>query len=84
MTFKMIKPFIVELITFAFVLCAIFGALLVGECIEITFHMNLLTVFATIVVFASLLSLFSRIVSTGIRALTDYIFQNVVEDSYVF
>lgn len=84
MTFRMIKPFVVELITFVLVLGVVFGALLVGEWIEITFHIHLLTVVAVAFVFVALLSLFSRIVNTGIRALTDYIFQSVIEDSYTF
>lgn len=84
MTFKMIKPFVLEFITFIFVVSTICIALITGNFIEIIFHVHLLTVVVVILVFASLLSLFSRIVSTGVKALTDFVLQNTKEDVYVF
>lgn len=84
MAFKMIKPFIVELITFIFVVSVICIALITGNFIEIIFHMHLVTVVAIVLVLTSLLSLFSRIVNTGVKALTDFMFQNTKEDVYVF
>ena len=84
MTFKMIKPFVIEFITFIFVVSAICIGLITGNFIEIIFHVHLLTVVSVALVFTSLLSLFSRIVSTGVKALTDFIFQSTKEDVYVF
>lgn len=84
MKFKMIKPFVIEFVTFVFVISTICIALLVGNYIEIIFHMHLLTVTAVVIILASLLSLFSRIVNTGVKALVDFAFQSTKEDVYVF
>ena len=84
MTFKMIKPFVLEFITFIFGVSTICIALITGNFIEIIIHVHLLTVVVVILVFASFLSLFSRIVSTGVKALTDFVLQNTKEDVYVF
>lgn len=84
MKFKMIKPFVVELITFTFVVSVTCIALIAGNFIEIIFHMHLLTIVAVGLVLALLLSLFSRIVNTGVKALADFLFQKTKEDVYVF
>lgn len=64
MKFVQIKPFVVELITFILVIAIVFFALLSGEMLVIHFHLHLLIVVALLIVFVSLLSLFSRIVTT--------------------
>ena len=84
MKFRTIKPFVIELLTFIFVVGCVIIGLLTGNLIEITFHMHLLTLTALALLLVSLVSLFSRIVNTGIRALMDFVFQSVKEDCYTF
>lgn len=75
MKFAQIKPFVIEMITFVFAVSMIFIALLSGKILEIHFHVHLLIVVALLVVLISLISLFSRIVTTGIKVLVDYLLQ---------
>lgn len=84
MSFKTIKPFAVELITFIFVVSVICGALIAGNFVEIILHIHILTVTVVLFVLFALLSLFSRIVNTGVRVLVDFAFQSTKEDVYVF
>lgn len=84
MDFKVVRPFIMEMITFIFVISGVLICLSVCNLIEITVHAHLLTVTAIVVVFSSLISLFSRIVPTGFSAVFDFAFQRVKEDTYVF
>ena len=84
MTFKKIKPFVMELVTFLFVVGGILGGLLAENFIEITFRANILTIAAFLLFLFGGLMLFSRVVTTGIRALIDFIFQRIKEDDYVF
>lgn len=84
MKFRTIKPFVIELLTFIFVIGCVTIGLFAGNFIEITFHMHLLTLTALALLFVSLVSLFSRIVNTGVRALMDFVFQNIKEDCYTF
>lgn len=84
MNFEIIKPFVTEMLIFVFTVCCIFIGLLAGSYVEITIHMHLLTFAAIVLVFTALISLFSRIMNTGIRALLDFVFQKTKEDTYVF
>lgn len=84
MKFRMIKPFVMELIIFIVVIGGVFYGLLAENFIEIKIRAHLLTVTAFLIVIVSLLTLFSRIVNTGIRALIDFVFQHTREDNYVF
>ena len=84
MKFKTIKPFVIELITFVFVISVIIIGLLVGDFIEISFHMHLITIIAIALIIIPLLSLFSRIVNLGVRALVDFVFQKTKEGVYEF
>lgn len=84
MSFKMIRPFVVEMITFILVVGTILVALIAGNFIEIIIHMHLLTVGAICFVLVWLIALFSRIVNTGVKALTDFLFQSTKEDIYIF
>ena len=82
--FKMIKPFIFEMLTLLFVIGIVLYGFLMYRFIEIKIHINLLTFTAILSLFVSFISLFSRIVTIGVRALIDYFFQNVKEDNYIF
>lgn len=84
MTFKKIKPLVIEMITFVFAVCVILVALTVGKFIEVHINAHLLTIVSIIIVFTLLISSFSRIVNLGVRALTDFAFQHTIEDVYVF
>ena len=84
MKFKSIKPFVMEFVTFVFVIVVILTSFLVGNFIEIRVKMHLLTVAALIVVTVVFIALFSRVVNTGVKALVDFALQRIKEDTYVF
>ena len=84
MSFSSIKPFLVEMITFLFVVITVFIGLLVCNLVEIIIHPHLLTITAFGLLLIIFISLFSKIVPIGIRAIFDFLFQNVREDTYVF
>ena len=84
MTFKMIKPFVVELITFIIVVSVVCITFIISDSIEIIIHKDFWIVVAVVLVFVSLLSLFSRIITTGVKALVDFMFQTTKDDVYVF
>jgi len=82
--FKMIKPFIFEMLTLLYVIGIVLYGFLMFRFIEIKIHINLFTFTAILSLFVSFTSLFSRIVTIGVRALIDYFFQSVNEHSYIF
>lgn len=84
MKFRIIKPFVVEMFTFVFVISSLFICLLMCNLIEVIIHVHLLTVTAISFVFISFISLFSKIVTTGFSALFDFFFQNIREGEYIF
>ena len=59
MKFKSIKPFVMEFVTFVFVIVVILTSFLVGNFIGIRVKMHLLTVAALIVVTVVFMAIFS-------------------------
>ena len=84
MSFRSIKPFFVEMITFLFVTTTIFIGLLVCNLIEVYFYANILTISVVGLILVLFISLFSKTIPIGIRATCDFLSQNVQEDTYVF
>lgn len=82
--FDRIKPFVMEMFIFILVIILIFGGLLAGNFIEISIRIHLLTVTVFVILCVLLLSLFSRIVNMGIRALVDFFMQSALEEEYEF
>lgn len=82
--FKIIRPFIIELLTFIFVICGIFLGLLAGNYIEIIFHINLFTIGIITIVVLFIILYFSRVVNIGVKALIDFIFQQTKQGKYIF
>ena len=72
------------MITFLFVICGIFVGLLSGRIIEVVVHIHVLTVSAIVLVSTALLSLFSKIVTTGIKATVDFMLQSTKEFECIF
>ena len=84
MSFKTIKPFIMEFIILIFVVIGGAVLLLVGNIIKIHINKSVILVIASIIIFFVIISLFSRIVNITIRALIDYISQKTKSDDYIF
>ena len=82
--FKMIKPFIFELFSLLFAIAFVSYVLLAYRFIQIKIRVHLMTITLIIILAVQFISLFSRIVTIGVRALIDYFFQNVKEDNYIF
>ena len=83
MKFRMIKPFVVEMITFIFVIAGILGSLLIGDFVEISFRIHLITISLFIIIFLIILYLFSRVINIGVRTLLDYFLKSIKEDEYI-
>ena len=84
MTFKMIKPFVAELIAVIIQITVVVIGLLKLEFVVVSFRVHLLSITAIIFIFGQILFWFSRIVNTGVRALKDFVMQSVKEDHYIF
>ena len=82
--FKMIKPFIEEMLILIFVAVVVTVGLLLEKFIEITIKPHLLSITAFVIVIGLFLFLFSRVINLGIKAIIDYIFQRTKTGSYEF
>ena len=82
--FKMIKPFVTEMLILFFVVAGVTVGLLTGKFIEITIKPHFIPIASLIIVIGLFLSLFSRVVNLGVRAMFDYMFQSTKTDSYEF
>ena len=82
--FKMIKPFVTEMLILLFVVVSIIVGLLTGKFIEITIKPHLITFSFFLIAIGLFLSLFSRVINLGARAMFDYIFQSTKTDNYEF
>lgn len=82
--FKIIKPFVTEMVILLFVVAGVTVGLLTGKFIEITIKLHLITIAFIIIVIGLFLALFSRVVNLGARALFDFIFQSTKLDNYEF
>lgn len=73
--FKIVKPFVMEMLVFLFVFVVVTIGLLTGNYIEITINPNFITISLIVILIALFLGLFSRVVNIGFRALFDFVFQ---------
>ncbi len=80
----MIKPFVAEMLILLFVVVSVIVGLLTGEFIEITIKPHLITLAFFIIVIGLFLSVFSRVINLGVRAIFDYIFQSTKTGNYEF
>ena len=81
--FKIIKPFVEEMLILFFVVVGVTVGLLSGKFIEITIKPHLLSITASVIVIGLFLFLFSRVINLGVKAIIDYIFQRTKTGSYV-
>lgn len=83
MSFKVIRPFVYEMISLLLIIFIISGLLWLG-LVEIRIHRHILTIGFVFVIVLPLCFSFIRIMNLGIRSLFDYFFRLTVTDIYVF